>query len=219
MFEAAICDMDGTLLDTEHIGMRAWLSANDTLGLHVAPDYFLRLVGRPATDIAPILLEAVDDLARVSALIRLATLQYETELQTAHIPLKRGAVELLALLGSLNVRVGIATSTPTKVATYRLRKAGILGRVSVVVGGDAVTAGKPSPDIYLKTSALLNSQPTRSLVIEDSPLGVLGAARAGMRVLMVPDLVQPTIEARRTATAVLPDLFSVMHWMHADLRM
>lgn len=54
-----------------------------------------------------------------------------------------------------------------------------------------ITEGKPSPDAYLVTMRRFQNPPvapSNVLVFEDAPNGVLAAARAGMNVVMVPDL-------------------------------
>jgi HAD superfamily hydrolase (TIGR01509 family) len=44
----------------------------------------------------------------------------------------------------------------------------------------AVKHGKPSPDIFFHAAEKMCVEPSRSLVIEDSPTGILGAKAAGM---------------------------------------
>ena len=53
-----------------------------------------------------------------------------------------------------------------------------------------VERGKPHPDIYLYAAARMGAtDPARCLVIEDSPLGVVGAVAAGMRVFGFAELM------------------------------
>ena len=51
-----------------------------------------------------------------------------------------------------------------------------------------VQAGKPAPDIYLAAARSLGVLPAECFAVEDSKNGVLSAYRAGMKVIMVPDL-------------------------------
>ena len=50
-------------------------------------------------------------------------------------------------------------------------------------------------------------------MIEDSFNGVRAGHAAGMRVLMVPDLLPPSDEMRRLAEAILPDLVAAAEYL------
>lgn len=55
---------------------------------------------------------------------------------------------------------------------------------------------KPCPDIYLMACGELGAKPGEAYAIEDSPNGIRSAYRAGMRPLMVPDMIAPDGEMR-----------------------
>ncbi|KAF0919923.1 hypothetical protein E2562_032332 [Oryza meyeriana var. granulata] len=59
---------------------------------------------------------------------------------------------------------------------------------SVILGGDQVPHGKPSPDIFLEAAKRLGVNPSSCLVIEDSLVGVQGARASGAKVVAVPSL-------------------------------
>jgi beta-phosphoglucomutase-like phosphatase (HAD superfamily) len=84
--------------------------------------------------------------------------------------------------------------------------AGIVDHFHVLVTRDLVQAGKPAPDIFLKAASLLGQAPEACLVFEDSHAGIRAALAAGMRVIVVPDLVEPTPELRTQCRAVFPSL-------------
>ncbi|MFP4613576.1 MAG: HAD-IA family hydrolase, partial [Spirochaetaceae bacterium] len=75
-----------------------------------------------------------------------------------------------------------------------------------VVGGDRVAAGKPSPDIFLHAAAELEAAPAEALVFEDAEIGIQAAVQAGMRVVMIPDVLAPTEKLEALCYAVLPSL-------------
>ncbi len=50
-------------------------------------------------------------------------------------------------------------------------------------GREHVSRGKPAPDIYLHAAARLGLDIARTLIIEDSPVGVTGAVASGARVV------------------------------------
>jgi beta-phosphoglucomutase-like phosphatase (HAD superfamily) len=66
--------------------------------------------------------------------------------------------------------------------------------IDIVVAADAVTRGKPEPDIYLHAARLLDVAPGACLVVEDSVPGVQSAEAAGMFV----------VQTRQASSAVEP---------------
>ncbi|KAL6990954.1 hypothetical protein U1Q18_009074 [Sarracenia purpurea var. burkii] len=59
---------------------------------------------------------------------------------------------------------------------------------SVILGGDEVTSGKPSPEIFLEAAKRLDIDPSKCLVIEDSIPGIIAGKAAAMEVIAVPSL-------------------------------
>ena len=54
-----------------------------------------------------------------------------------------------------------------------------------------VGRSKPDPEIYLKACAAIGVAPAEAIAFEDAAAGILSASKAGLRTVMVPDLVQP----------------------------
>ena len=73
-----------------------------------------------------------------------------------------------------------------------LKDAGIDTYFDGIVCGDMVSHSKPDPEIYLRACELVGVNPKDAVAFEDAPAGIESAYRAGMKVIMVPDLVQPT---------------------------
>ena len=74
----------------------------------------------------------------------------------------------------------------------------------VLVSAEAVEAGKPDPEGYLKAAAALGRDIRRCLVVEDAPAGIQAGQAAGARVLAVATS-HPASELT-SADAVIPDL-------------
>ena len=125
------------------------------------------------------------------------------------VPLKNGATELLARLTALAIPIAVATSTSSDRARQKLRSAGILTHFTAVIGGDQVTNSKPHPDIYANAADVLGVTPAKCLALEDSENGVRSATSAGMTVIQIPDLVQPTQALRSLGHIILNSLRDV----------
>lgn len=79
---------------------------------------------------------------------------------------------------------------------------------SVIIGGDEVKSGKPSPEIFLEAAKRLNVEPSKFLVIEDSMPGVTAGKSAGMQVVAVPSIPKQS-KLFATADEVLNSLFDL----------
>ena len=85
-----------------------------------------------------------------------------------------------------------------------------------MITGDMVEHSKPRPDIYLMACRELGVEPEEAYAIEDSPNGIRSAHAAGMRPVMVPDMIAPDEEMRRLSFLVRKDLFEVMDYLREE---
>ncbi len=202
MARAIILDMDGLLLDTERIALRAFQHAAASLGFEMRQEDYARMIGLRSEDIAEVLRAIYGPDVPAEEMFLRSDARYAELIETEPVPLRPGVMELFDFLDRHEWLRAVATSTHTERARFKLGKAGILARVPRVVGGETVERGKPFPDIYLKAAEPFGVPPSEIVVLEDSFAGVRGAAAAGMRPVMIPDMLAPRDEERRLAAAV-----------------
>ncbi len=207
-FKAIVFDMDGLLLDTERIALSAFLETCRHFDLPPLEELFIRCIGTNESRGRELLEDGlrgqVDHLAFLDVWDRFLKKTMDNP-----VPLKEGAAELLDHIASLQKPVAVATSTYTTEAREKLHNAGILDRFATVVGGDQVSRSKPAPEIYLRAAEILGVAPAACLALEDSENGVRSAISAGMTVVQVPDLVQPSVALRALGHIVLKTLRDV----------
>ena len=201
--------MDGLLLDSEAIAFAAFRETCGHFAVGDQAHVFMRCIGTNAEAGERVLKEGLRGKADPLAFGRLWQENYDRATTHAPIPLKPGVTELLDALQAVSVPLGVATSTRSDRARQKLRDAGILSAFRAVVGGDQVARSKPHPDIYLEAAAALGAAPGECLALEDSENGVRAALGAGMTVIQIPDLVEPSPELRRLGHAVLESLHDV----------
>ena len=80
------------------------------------------------------------------------------------------------------------------------------GRFSAFALGDEVVNGKPAPDIFLLAAKRLGKQPDSCVGFEDSPAGLWGLHCAGIRSVLVKDLLEPEPEILATVWRRCVDL-------------
>lgn len=203
-FAAAIFDLDGTLLDTEALCNETGVVACATLGLDVGMDFFRTLAGvddaERARRIAAHAGRPLDPAAFNAEWDRLTYARFADG-----IPMKPGAVELLAALQDAGLPLALATSSRREPARAKLVAAGIARFFRVVVTVDDVARAKPAPDPYLLAAARLGADPAACVAFEDSETGAASAMAAGCVVVQVPDLHGTD---GRHATHVAPDLIA-----------
>lgn len=99
-------------------------------------------------------------------------------------PLFPGLPELVAKLAA-RVPLGLASGSERQVVEEVLNLGGLRRFFRVAVSGSDITRGKPDPQIFLQTAALLGLAPEECWVIEDSKPGIAGALAAKMRVVAI----------------------------------
>jgi len=206
--QAVVCDMDGTLFDTEALYRVAFMQAVAAFGYTLSETAYRSLIGISSRERGALMRRHLgegfpwaaclaDYAGRKAGLLR------------DGIPLKPGAAELLDELAARGVPRGLATSATRPTALGLLGRAGLLDRFDCVVTRDDVERGKPHPDPFLRAAACLGVPPERCVALEDSPPGVHAAHAAGMPAIMVPDALAATEEVRRKCLAVAADLHEV----------
>jgi HAD superfamily hydrolase (TIGR01509 family) len=209
-----IFDMDGLMLDTERVAKIAWQEAARRAGHEMSDSVFEAMIGRTKRDSVDLLRAAFGPGFDFEQAYRTCHALYQDHITREGLPLKPGVEELLADLSARQIPLGVATSTRNPVAAQRLEQAGLLKHFSVLVTGDQVARGKPAPDIYLEAVRQLKIDAATSFALEDSPAGVRSANGAGLRVIMVPDLVAPTPEIAALTHAIAKSLREARGLLH-----
>lgn len=214
---AVILDMDGLLLDTERVALSTFLDAASRLGIEDATsELFATFIGKSWKTTQTLLRDAIG-ASSAERLVEGWKAAFETRVGSGQIPRKPGAGELLSFLRTRELPFALATSTGRELTLSQLTATGLIGYFSTMATGDEVAHGKPSPDIYLLAASRLGVDPSACLALEDSPTGVEAAHRAGMRVIMVPDLIQPDVETARLTERVCGNLTEVRSFLELRL--
>lgn len=189
-FKAAIFDMDGLLIDSERIIMQACITAAQRVGITYTHAEYVELIGRAGPDSTRIMIEQLNGVSNFNQVMQgLDTLLAE---RNNTFPLKHGASELLRHYQANNIICSVASSSSTHHIRHRLSQVGVLDYFSHITSGQEVTHGKPNPDIYLLAVKKLGLKAEECIAFEDSETGARAAIAAGLRVVVVPDLKQPS---------------------------
>lgn len=183
---AVLWDMDGTIVDTEPMWMRAETELVESFGGAWSHEQGLQLVGNGLYDSAAILIAAGVQLEPLEV-IHWLTEHVQAQLEDGP-PWRPGARELLAALRETAVPTGLVTMSFRGMAVQVAEAIGFPA-FDVIVAGDDVTHHKPHPEPYLRAAAQLGVPIEGCVAIEDSITGVASAVASGAATVAVPFIV------------------------------
>lgn len=197
--------MDGLLLDSERPLLDAWVEAARQLNHHFDPALLACVLGRPGAEGVALFRAALGPNYPYDT-VKGRARELMAEVHARGFDVKQGARELLVRLQQARVPCAVASSTRRAQLEERLQRVDLHHFFHAFAGGDEVQHGKPAPDIFLLAAQRLAIEPECCVVFEDSEHGARGALAAAMQVVIVPDVSQPSAEARASSFAVMPSL-------------
>ena len=206
MFQAAIFDMDGLLVDSEPLWHEAEVEILGALGVPiVAGDcrhtkgMFVREVTRHWHERYPWAEPSTDAVA-------VAIVDRVIELVDRKGTLQPGVHQAIGLCRSHGLALAVASSSEHRLIEFVLRRFGLDGEFAFAHSAEDERYGKPHPAVFLSTAERLGAGPDRCLVWEDSPAGVLAAKAARMTFVAVPEPAERDHPGFVIADAVLTSL-------------
>lgn len=191
-FDAAMVDLDGTLVDTLGdfvAAVNAMLADLHTPGRAYAQldaATVGRMVGKGSENLVRAVLEhvAADAPARYDQAFSSYQHHYAA-INGRHSVVYPGALEGLGTLRHAGLKLACLTNKPLAMARQLLKLKGLDGFFGEVFGGDSFERKKPDPLPLLKTCEALGTAPARTLMIGDSSNDARAARAAGCPVLLV----------------------------------
>jgi HAD superfamily hydrolase (TIGR01509 family) len=205
VIEAVIFDLDGVLVDSEHL----WDEVREELARERGGRWKDRaqadMMGMSSTEWSRYMHDVIglpEPPEEISAeVVRRMEARY-----AEHLPLIEGAVDALRRLAP-TFRLALASSSNRPLIDLALAQAGIADLFEATVSSEEVGRGKPAPDVFLEAARKLSVAPQRCAAIEDSGNGIRAANAAGMRVIAMPNCrFPPSKEALALANVILESL-------------
>ena len=216
MIKNIVFDMDGVLIDTEAVFMRCWKRLAEELQLPNVEEVANQCIGITVDQTEALFQKTYGKEHPCKSYVEAANAIFYKHEADQGLPEKPGVHELFDYLKKENYRIALASSTKEEAVRRQMKAVGILDDFEVVVCGDMVARSKPNPDIYLKACELLKVDPKECYAVEDSFNGVRSAYNAGMKVIMIPDLLQPTPEILELTYQKLDSLLELKNFLTAQ---
>jgi HAD superfamily hydrolase (TIGR01509 family) len=188
--EAVVFDMDGVLVDTEHLWDEVREALTEEWGGRYTPEAQEAMMGMSSPEWSRYLHEVVG-LREPPEVINAEVVRRMLERYEADLPVVPGAVEAVRRLAAAGYRLAVASSSNRELIDAVLRRLELTSVFDVTVSSEEVARGKPAPDVYLETARRLSVEPARCAAIEDSGSGIRAAHAAGMRVIAYPNRHYP----------------------------
>ena len=212
--KAVVFDMDGVLFDTERLCMDGWNQVASKRGIEGMAQVAQQCIGLNANDTKSLVLEHYGQDFPYDEFRGQVSKWVWDRIKWNGLPVKLGVNKILAYLRQAGIPIGLASSTRYASVISHLKEAGIVDYFQVIVAGDMIEHSKPQPDIYQLACRKLGVDPADAYAVEDSPNGIRSAHAAGMKPIMVPDLIAPDEEMKELSFLICSDLLEVMRFFN-----
>ena len=174
-----IFDLDGTLVNSMPLHLKAWHHACGVYGIDFSSDFLHRHTGTPAWEIAKILLKerGLERQVRLNDFLETKT-NYFYSIQDQVREVEPVADIARKYHGILPMAVG--TGGHPEAVRRTLEITGLNKYFDIVVTAEDVTNHKPDPETFIKCASMMGINPSLIQVFEDGDLGIEAAIRAGM---------------------------------------
>ncbi len=205
MFECAIFDLDGVIVDTVPIHFRAWKKMFSEYGMAFTfADYKIKVDGIPRYHGAKAILTTLSDTEIKEAADKKQKYFLEF-IEKEDIPVYVSSVDLAQKLKARTKKIAIASSSRN--CRRILQRTGIIHLPHTIVDGNDITRAKPDPQIFQLAAQRLGCSCVQCLVFEDAVLGVEAALNGKMLCIGIDRYENPARLAK--ANLVVEDLSTV----------
>ena len=179
--EVIIFDMDGVVIDSEHLHERASQLVFSKYGIELNQDVFAPFKGKTDRNIVEYLVNEhnIQD-ATIDELLTRKRDTYASLIDELH-PIQ-GVMAFIQYV-AINYRLALTTSASRRNQELAFQKFNLYPFFETVVTSNDISNPKPHPEPYLVTVEKMGSRPEVCVVIEDSTNGVRSAAAAGCTVV------------------------------------
>ena len=103
----------------------------------------------------------------------------------ANLPQDEVLIDLMKFLSLSGFRIAVCSNSIRKTVLTVLAKLGIIEFMDLILSNEDVKNSKPHPEMYWKAISMMSCLPEETLIIEDSPYGLLAASRSKSHVMRV----------------------------------
>ncbi len=187
MIQAVILDMDGILIDSERHWQLTERALFAEMGIDLTDALLVQTRGLRTEEMVAHWSARFSIDGKDPGVLMADYDRRMVETMRKEVELMEGARELIGMFREMGLPVALATCSTQEHIDAVMEKHGLGASFDHLVSAAVDMPGKPHPEVFLRTAALLQVDPTRCLVFEDSFYGVIAAKAARMKVVAMPD--------------------------------
>lgn len=214
--KGVLFDMDGVIFDTEKAYLDTWTKVFKSYGYDLKKETYISIMGTGRENAVRTFKNAFGNDIPMEEMYKDKDRILKEIIESGKVPVKDGAVELLAYLREKNIKTALATSARMWRAETQLNLAGINKMFNEIVCGDEIKNLKPNPEIFLKAAEKLGLKPDECIVIEDSPAGIQAAYNAGTYGIHVEDLKKADETIKKYSKANFKNLMEIKDYIDKE---
>lgn len=184
MVEAILCDIDGTMVDSNWLHAEAWQIAFGAMGVHLELEELRRQIGKGGDELIPVFVPWWKRKAVEEPLKAFRTYIFRQDYLSRVEPLPR-VREFLQRVKQAGIRVALASSANQSELEVYKRIAHIEDLVDVQTSADDADRSKPHPDIFDAAQRRLALPASKCIALGDTPYDAEAAGKAGIRTIGV----------------------------------
>jgi HAD superfamily hydrolase (TIGR01509 family) len=182
VIQAVLCDLDGTLVDSNALHAEAWRRTFEHFGYKVTFDEALHQIGKGGDQLIPVFVPE-EDRARMTDQIE----KYRKDLFHSEyfdkIKAFPGSRELLQKMKAAGLRIAVASSASKKDLARLEKIADISDLVEKHTSSDDAEVSKPAPDIFQAALKQLGLEASSTFALGDTPWDIQAGQRAGLKTI------------------------------------
>ena len=184
MVKAVLCDIDGTLVQSNWLHAQAWCDAFRAIGIDLDVETVRRQIGKGGDELIPVFVPWWKRVAVQDALKTYRKFVFQQDYMPQVRPLP-GARDLLVRCKQAGIAVALATSADGDELESYKRIVGMEGLVDEHTSASDADKAKPHPDIFSATLRKLKRPATECIALGDTPYDAEAAGLAGLRTIGV----------------------------------
>ena len=179
MVKALLCDIDGTLVQSNWLHAEAWQVALGALGVHIPLEDLRRQIGKGGDELVPFFIPwwKHRHIQEPIEAFRKHVFQQDFLHRVEPLPRVR---EFLLHLQNAGIRLSLASSASKQDLTTYKKIANMEDLIEEESSADDADRSKPHPDIFQATLKRLGLKPHEVLALGDTPYDAEAAGKAGI---------------------------------------